>query len=66
MTIELQEKIPYIEPVHGVKLVIAQNLTSEMTEAGVEGLAGSSPSPPTVYVRFLRITRIFHGRGEGG
>ena len=34
-SIELQEKIiPYIEPVHGVKFVIAQNLTSEMTEAG--------------------------------
>ena len=30
-----REKYPiHIEPVHGVKFVIAQNLTSEMTEAG--------------------------------
>ena len=29
-----REKIPFKEPVHGVRFVIAQNLTSEMTEAG--------------------------------
>ena len=32
----------------------------------VRDLPAHPPSRLTVYVRFLRITRIFHGRGEGG
>ena len=50
-----------MEPTHGVKFVVAQNLTSEMTEEG-----GTGRLTLTWYVRFLPITRTFHGRGEGG
>ena len=55
MTIDLQEKriLLYIDRVHGVKFVIVQNITSEMTEQAVEGKSSSYAFSPHVLCKIL-------------
>ena len=66
MTIELQEKNTlYRTCARGKISYRSESYVRDDRGRRLRDWPAHPPSRLTVYVRFLRITRIFHGRGKG-
>ena len=67
LTIKLQEKnAPYRTCARGKICYRSESYIRDDRGRRLRDWPAHPPSPLTFYVRFLRRTRIFHGRGEGG